>query len=241
MKKTTLKDLKFQFIEKSGNTKTGIMPVTYNSAATCPDSCIFKNNGCYASQGYYTRMNWDKVTAGIRGGSFKELLNKIKALPASTLWRAHIAGDIPANERGEVSEVYINKVSEANKGRRGYTYTHHDLNIKNNSKLFKKANNKNFIINVSCESEQQADTAVNVHKLPAVMVVKSTEQRKAWTTAGGNRVIICPAQSAGRSCVDCRLCADRPSPRLIIAFLAHGNAAKKINQILDNIYKSFIN
>ena len=181
------------------------MPVTYNSAATCHDSCIFKNNGCYASQGYYTRLNWDKVTAGKRGGSFKELLNKIKALPPLTLWRAHIAGDIPANERGEVSEVYINKISEANKGRRGYTYTHNDINIKNNSKLLKKANNKNFTINVSCESEQQADDVVNVHKLPAVMVVKSTEARNAWTTAGGNRVLVCPAQTAGRSCIDCQL------------------------------------
>ena len=76
MQKTTLKNLKFQFIEKSGNKKTGYMPVTYNSAATCPNSCIFKNNGCYASAGFHTRLNWDKVTAGKRGGSFKELLNK---------------------------------------------------------------------------------------------------------------------------------------------------------------------
>ena len=235
MQKTTLKNLKFQFIKKSGNKKTGFMPVTYNSAATCPDSCIFKNNGCYASAGFHTRLNWQAVTDGKRGGSFKELLNNIKALPPLTFWRAHIAGDIPANDRGEVSEVYINKVSEANKGRRGYTYSHHDINIKNNSKLFKKANNKNFIINVSTESEQQADTAVNVHKLPAVMVVKSTEHRNAWTTAGGNRVVVCPAQTAGRSCIDCQLCADRPSPRLIIAFKAHGNAAKKINNILETI------
>ena len=75
--------MKFHFVPKSGNKKTGFMPVTYNSRLSCPNSCIFKKDnggGCYAETGYYTRLNWDKVTSGERGGSFKELLQNIKRL-----------------------------------------------------------------------------------------------------------------------------------------------------------------
>ena len=34
--------MKFHFVKKSGNKKTGFMPITYNSRLSCPDSCIFK-------------------------------------------------------------------------------------------------------------------------------------------------------------------------------------------------------
>ena len=116
--------MKFHFVKKSGNKKTGFMPVTYNSRLTCPDSCIFKKDnggGCYADTGYHTRLNWDKVTAGTRGGTFQELLNNIKALKPGTIWRACVAGDIPSNYKGEISRTYIKGITEANQGLKGYT------------------------------------------------------------------------------------------------------------------------
>jgi len=224
--------MKFHFIKKSGNKKTGFMPVTYNSRLSCPDSCIFKNNGCYADN-YHTALNWDKVTSGERGGTFKELLNNIKALKPGTIWRACVAGDIPSNNKGEISRTYIKGITEANQGLKGYTYTHNRLDIGENISLLKTANKQGFTVNISTETEAAADNAV-LNSLPTVIVVKSTETRRAWFTKNKNKIIVCPAQTNGVNCIDCQLCQHRPK-NLIIAFKAHGNQAKKIDKILDNI------
>ena len=224
--------MKFHFVPKSGNKKTGFMPVTYNSRLTCPDSCIFKNNGCYADN-YHTRLNWDKVTSGQRGGSFKELLNNIKALKPGTIWRACIAGDIPSNKKGEISRTYIKGITEANQGLKGYTYTHNGLDVGENISLLKTANKQGFTVNISTETEAAADNAV-LNNLPAVIVVKSTEKRHRWFTKNKYKILVCPAQTSGVNCIDCQLCQHRPK-NLIIAFLAHGNMSKLIDKILDNL------
>jgi len=230
--------MNFHFVKKSGNKKTGFMPVTYNSRLSCPVSCIFKKDnggGCYAETGYYTRLNWDKVTSGERGGTFKELLNNIKALKPGTIWRACVAGDIPSNKKGEISRTYIKGITEANKGLKGYTYTHNRLDIGENISLLKTANKQGFTVNISTESEAAADNAV-LNNLPAVIVVKSTETRRAWFTKNKNKILVCPAQDETKNvnCIDCGLCQSRPK-NLIIAFKAHGNQAKKIDNILDNL------
>jgi hypothetical protein len=224
--------MKFHFVKKSGNKKTGFMPVTYNSRLSCPDSCIFKNNGCYADN-YHTRLNWDKVTSGERGGSFKELLNNIKALKPGTIWRACVAGDIPSNKKGEISRTYIKGITEANQGLKGYTYTHNRLDIGENISLLKTANKKGFTVNISTETEAAADNAI-LNSLPAVIVVKSTETRRSWFTKNKNKILVCPALTSGVNCIDCQLCQHRPK-NLIIAFLAHGNMSKLIDKILDNL------
>ena len=226
--------MKFHFVPKSGNKKTGFMPVTYNSRLSCPDSCIFKNNGCYADN-YHTRLNWDKVTSGERGGTFKELLNNIKALKPGTIWRACIAGDIPSNNKGVISRTYIKGITEANQGLKGYTYTHNRLDIGENISLLKTANKQGFTVNISTETEAAADNAV-LNNLPAVIVVKSTEKRRSWLTKNKNKILVCPAQDETKNvnCIDCGLCQNRPK-NLIIAFLAHGNMSKLIDKILDNL------
>ena len=227
-----INNMNFHFVKKSGNKKTGFMPVTYNSRLSCPDSCIFKNNGCYADN-YHTALNWDKVTSGQRGGTFKELLNNIKALKPGTIWRACVAGDIPSNNKGEISRTYIKGITEANKGLKGYTYTHNRLDIGENITLLKTANKQGFTVNISVESEAAADNAV-LNSLPAVIVVKSNEQRHTWFTKNKNKILVCPAQTSGKNCIDCQLCQHRPK-QLIIAFKAHGNQAKRIDKILDSI------
>ena len=226
--------MKFHFVPKSGNKKTGFMPVTYNSRLSCPDSCIFKNNGCYADN-YHTRLNWDKVTSGERGGTFKELLNNIKALKPGTIWRACIAGDIPSNNKGVISRTYIKGITEANQGLKGYTYTHNRLDIGENISLLKTANKQGFTVNISTDTEAAADNAV-LNNLPAVIVVKSTEKRRSWLTKNKNKILVCPAQDETKNvnCIDCGLCQNRPK-NLIIAFLAHGNMSKLIDKILDNL------
>jgi len=51
---------------KSGNVKTGPIPVSTTSKASCSDTCPFKDNGCYADGGPLA-LHWRAVTEGARG------------------------------------------------------------------------------------------------------------------------------------------------------------------------------
>lgn len=224
--------LKFHLSQRSGNTKTGPIPVSTSSRATCPASCPFAGNGCYAEAGPLA-LHWQQVTSGARGVSLAEFCRLIAALMPGQLWRHNQSGDLP-HTLGKISRRFLRQLVAANRGRRGYTYSHHDLRLGENLGLLRWANRQGFTINVSTETEIAADSAIAAG-LPAVLTVQSTEQRKAWRTPAGNVVTVCPAQRFDSiQCSTCELCHKRP-PRLIIAFLAHGTSKKKVDLALANV------
>lgn len=51
--------MKMIYLPTSSNKKTGDIMQSYSSRSTCPKSCVFKNNGCYA-EGCHTKMVWDR-------------------------------------------------------------------------------------------------------------------------------------------------------------------------------------
>jgi hypothetical protein len=221
-----LQTLRFHLTRVSSNQKTGPIPVSTSSRATCPPTCPFLKNGCYADAGYYTRLHWDAVTRGDRGVPFADFLDQIRNLPPGQLWRHSVAGDL-AHTAGRISRRYIKALVAANRGRRGFTYTHHDLSKGENLPLLRFANRNGFTVNVSTESEAAADRAIAAG-LPAVIAVPSTETRTTWRTPAGNAVLVCPAQrSDTKTCSDCQLCSDKRGRRVIIAFLAHGTGKRK--------------
>ncbi len=221
-----LSDLRFHLTRVSSNVKTGPIPVSTSSRVTCPASCPFAGNGCYAESGPLA-IHWAAVTRGERGQPLREFMAAIAALPAGQLWRHGQAGDFP-HTAGRISRRYLRAIIAANRGRNGYTYTHHSLAIGENASLIRSANRNGFTVNVSTESESAADHAIAAG-LPAVLAVPSDEERVTWQTAAGNRVLVCPAQrSDTKTCADCKLCHKR-GRRVIIAFLAHGIGRRKVN------------
>jgi hypothetical protein len=226
-----LKTLRFALTEKSGNIKTGPIPVSVSSRTTCPTTCPFlKGGGCYAAAGYYTRLHWDAVTRGDRGEPLAGFLARIRALPEGQLWRHNVSGDLVATG-GRLSRRFLDALTKANQGRRGFTYTHHVPEVGENARLLRRANRGGFRVNVSTESERAADAAI-AQGLPAVMAVSSSETRTTWRTPEGNRVLVCPAQrSDTRQCADCALCHTR-GRRVIIAFPAHGTGKTKANAVI---------
>ena len=224
-----LSELKFHLTRVSSNIKTGPIPVSTSSKATCPASCPFAGNGCYAESGPLA-IHWSNVTKGDRGTGLREFMAAIAALPADQLWRHNQAGDLP-HTAGKISRRFIRAIVRANKGHRGYTYTHHKLEQGENLSLIRQANRQGFTINASTESEHAADHAIACG-LPAVLAVPSSETRTTWQTPGGNRVLVCPAQrSDTKTCADCQLCHAR-GKRVIIAFLAHGTSKRKAEQAI---------
>jgi hypothetical protein len=224
-----LSSLKFHLTRISSNVKTGPIPVSTSSRATCPDSCPFKANGCYADN-YGLNFLWNSVTNGSKGISWQAFCQAVAKLPKGTLWRHNQAGDLP-HTQGRISRRFIDGLIAANSGRRGFTYTHHNLAIGENQALIKKANRQGLTVNVSTESEAAADQAI-ANGLPAVMVVPSDEQRASWRTPAGNAVLICPAQrSDDRTCADCGLCQKR-GRKVIIGFIAHGTRSARVDAAL---------
>ena len=212
---------------KSGNQKTGPIPVTTSEQGSCAPSCPFINTGCYAKSGPLA-LHWRKVSNGERGTDWQGLCDFVQALPDGQIWRHNQAGDLP-HQFGDIDHGMMAHLVVSNTKRKGYTYTHHTLN-EHNIPILKRSNEQGFTINASTESLSDADHAVSLG-LPAVIVIPN-DQPVPRKTPDGNRVLLCPAQSGNATCSTCKLCsvADR---NVIIAFQAHGNQAKKVNAIVS--------
>ena len=210
----------------SGNAKTGPIPVTTTSSDSCPPTCSFKGNGCYAESGPLA-MHWRAVTAGKRGGTLEELCAKITALPRHQLWRHNQAGDLPGHQ-GELDPGAVRRIAEANKGRRGFTYTHYRPTA-TNQEIVARANKAGFTINWSAETLEEADEFAALSAGPVVCVLPA-DQLTPVRTPAGHHVIVCPAVTGNTDCLNCGICQQRDR-QAIVGFPAHGSGAKRVQKV----------
>ena len=219
--------MNYLFIRTSGNRKTGPIPQTYNAESTCPPSCAHYRTSCYAEQ-FHTRLNWNRVSA--KGVSLDELTQAITRLPNNQLWRYGVAGDLPGD--GESVDAYaLGQIVKANKGRRGFTYTH-----KHTAKAIKWARHATdwgFTVNLSADDAGHADRLAK-HGLPVAVMVPIDTPRHSMTPEG-RYILVCPAQTTDHiTCETCGLCqrADRTS---IIGFRAHGMRARQADLLARKV------
>jgi len=207
-----------------GNAKTGLLTST-SSKDTCPDTCPLKGKGCYARFGNLARV-WDNVSNGKYQLPFPDFLTRIKMLPKGSLWRHNQAGDLPGINL-KIDGKILSQIVEANKGRRGFTYTHKPLN-KANLTIIRSAIEKGFTINISTETLSQVDSVKEMGLPVAVVLPKDTPidgSIRTVNTPKGNKVLICPQQinPEKMNCANCGLCANSKRS-YAIGFIAHGNA-----------------
>lgn len=215
---------------KSGNKKTGPIPVSTTSAESCPSVCPLKGEGCYAESGQLA-LHWRDVTGGLRGGSWDQLCSAVAAMLPGQLWRHNQAGDLPQDSAGVIDREAVSQLVEANVGRAGFTYTHHDMGIESNVEAVKDANTGGFTVNLSANGPEHADTLVELGIAPVVTII--SEYADAVTsTPGGRRIIACPAtQRDDVTCLSCQLCA-KPDRKVIIGFPAHGSRRRVVGRNL---------
>lgn len=219
-----------QLTLKSGNAKTGPIPVSTTSSDTCPDVCPLKNGGgCYAEYGPLS-MHWRKVTAGNSGGNWAEFCSKIAALPDGQLWRHNQAGDLPGINNA-IDTHAMEQLMAANMGKRGFTFTHKPMVDNRENRLIVAASNlMGFTVNLSANNIAHADELAALKIAPVAVILPQDAPHKQVTPAG-NIVIVCPAQTRDDvTCESCQLCARANRPT-IIGFLAHGVGAKKVINI----------
>ena len=211
--------MKYHFVAKSANSKTGPIPVTYSQRETCPPSCPHYRADCYAED-YYTRMSWDRVAQ--RGGTLAALCAAVVKLPPGTLWRHNVAGDLPG--AGEALDPgAMGAIVWANRGRRGFTYTHK----KSLDALdwIRHSNDWGFTVNLSADDAGDADALADTGAGPVCAIVPMDTPERSYTPAG-RCIVVCPAQTRDDvTCSTCGLC-QRVNRAVIVGFRAHGTHSR---------------
>jgi len=218
---------KVNLVRVTTNKKTGPIPVSYTTLDSCPDACSLKKNGCYADSGP-VHYAWRKAES--HGVEWKEFCDKVAALPDNQLWRHNVAGDLPG-QSNTIDVDALRKLINANKGKRGFTYTHYPLNSSDNRKAIALANARGFTVNVSRETYREADEAISYGIAP-VVVLQEIDAPKISFTPQGNKVVTCPATyREAVTCQSCELCYNI-SRRVIVGFPAHGVSKRKVINII---------
>ncbi len=213
---------------RSGNKKTGRIPVTLTAAATCPKACPLRGQGCYAEFGFL-RHHWSNVPK--RGMTWRAFCDAVRALPAGQLWRHAQAGDLPG--RGDyLDDALLMQLVDANAaaGARGFAFTHKPLNEFDERVAVRVANQEGFTINLSAHGLVDADTKAE-REIGPVATVVPRDFPKHGRTPAGRHVTVCPFETSGVKCSSCQLCAV-PHRKTIVAFRAHGQFAEQVEAAL---------
>lgn len=236
---------KFLITRRTANAITGPIMVTTSPRVTCPLTCAFRKGGngrlaglCYAEHGALGGFVWtllDRTPAGgrimneIRVHDFEELLYAIRSQPPGALWRHNVAGDLLSNNRATIDRAALRAVVDANRGRRGFTFTHYDvLTNLSNRQAIDDANRNGFAINLSANSLAHADELADLRIAPVTVILPANVKRNA-TTPKGRTVVVCPTNTHGLTCAECGLCA-RSSRSTVIGFPASGGKKNLVNK-----------
>lgn len=222
----------------SGNRKTGPISTTMTTSDSCPDACPLKRNGCYADYSF-VGMHWRKLDKE-RGLSLKALCAFIKKR-ATHVWRYAVAGDLPG-EGDSIDTCALIDITEANRGKRGFTYTHkpvlydtvtrytvHRHIADGNRKAIERANKNGFTINLSANDPNHADALYDLEIGPVVCLLPEGAPKQSKTPKG-RCIAVCPAEYAEIDCARCQLCA-KANRKVIVGFRAHSSGKGKANAI----------
>ena len=219
--------LRVLWTPRSAVKKLGPIPATTTSGFTCPTSCKLRGNGCYAEFGF-GGFWWRSLSRGERGVGWTEFCAKVASLPAGTLWRHNLAGDLPGiGDSLDVERFKLLIAANRKAKARGFTFTHKPLYRRRTRDAIRLANASGFTTNVSADSICEADAAVDLG-FPAVVLVPHDAPDKI-KSPGGRDIQICPAQRAeDATCHSCGWCA-RSGRSWIVGFRAHGQMKRRIS------------
>jgi hypothetical protein len=176
------------------------------------------------------------LTRGETGGDWLDLLHSLRraALPAGSLLRHNVAGDLPHDD-GKINREQTRNLAEMFAGFKlqAFTYSHHKQ-TSGNLAVVRDTIAAGLFVNLSCDSEAQASKRYQ-EGFPAVCVVPADDSRKAWADEQGTRFKVCPAQLAdGVTCQTCKACTGARD--YVVAFRAHGSRKRKVSErLLDAI------
>lgn len=222
---------------------------TYVSISkTCPDTCVFKDNGCYVQAGITgpTNQILDDNSKSLDPYEIMELEAKAiessfpKGVPQDGAnggrdLRIHIGGDVSCY-RGATRLSIAAERWRSNGGGDVWLYTHRWREI------HVSCWGDSMHVLASVETPAQADLAYSKGYTPA-LVVKGFLRNHRYELPGsamGLKLIPCPNQISGITCVECRLCLRKSKNRVSIGLKTHGAYIQRsLVDRLDHIQTSF--
>jgi hypothetical protein len=234
------------FVDRGPGRKPEPVPVgpfaasTYASIAlTCPTSCPMKGAGCYAQAGAAQRLVRQLDAAAVGRTPEDVIADEVREIDDASKrgvpqdgarggrdLRLHVGGDVGSEAGARLLKAAARRW-RARGGGSVWTFTH----------LWREIPREAFgeiSVLASVESEEQIEAA-RKRGYPAAIVVERFESKKAFSLPGSDvRVIPCPAETSGRTCVECRLCLDRDllGMGVAIGFEAHGRSRQKVRETL---------
>jgi len=230
---------RFLITHKSGNRITGPIMITTSPRSSCPSACPLrkgseaKKPACVmpstvisvitSGPGLIEPALDKRSVAGFASTAFMNC-----SLPFATN-RPVRSGVITrraiyrATTKMTISRTRLQRLTEANRGRQGFTYTHFDvLNNAENRIAIAEANQDGFTINLSADTLAEGRSTGGAYIAPVTVVVPAGTKGNT-TTPEGRKVVICPARTQDNvTCASCGLCQRQRSA--IIAFPALGRA-----------------
>jgi len=211
---------------------------TYSSiAATCADSCVFKTAGCYVRAGATKSLmaQLDSAAAGhtadevvaaevlLIDQAFASGVPQDGACGGRDL-RLHVGGDILTTSQALMLAAPARRWRSRGGGS-VWAFTHSWRNISRTAW---------GEIEVLASVEVPADIEVaRAASYGAATLVDKFPSKMAFHLPGSTaRIIPCPAETMGATCVQCRLCLDRDllSMNASVAFEAHGPGASAVRE-----------
>jgi hypothetical protein len=199
--------MKVHLVPKTNNKKTGKVAATYITGDTCPDRCPFLKI-CYANQG---KMGNSPFKTAERYGTedLTRTADGIRNLPQGTLVRHAVSGEPTAEYVAEIGQAHIDRPDTL-----GWTYLH-SWPDRTPAEF-----PSNLVPNASCETPEELEKAA-ANGWDTVLVATGEDDELIGQKVAGKRVIVCPNQTRGVTCAECRLCMKRDRA-VTIAFLPHG-------------------
>jgi len=202
--------------------------------ATCPDSCVFKKNGCFAaaSAGHLTMAKLDRDARHLTG----DKVTRLEAEAIDRLFprgvpqdgrrggrdlRLHVGGEAASSKGarllGQAAARYIDRG-----GGRVWTYTAR-------WQEFRRPAWGPISVLASVQHPHEIAEACGLGYASAIVIRRFPPGGRAFRV-GAWTVVPCPAETRGRTCVECRLCFDDAAllrRRQVIAFEPHGRDAEQ--------------
>lgn len=190
---------------------------TYRTYASCPSTCAFLGNGCFAAG----RIENVAHRYGDTGDGWA--LKVAAGAPFEALMRHFVVGDLLGDD--DMPDVDYLQAAEWLAGKRpdirafGYTHTWRRPDVFPGIV-------PGAVINASCETPEDI-VAARAEGWDTVVTVPDEDAIVDVALEAGTPVVLCPAQRRDDvGCGDCGLCA-KSGRAVTVAFITHGGGAKR--------------
>ena len=220
---------------------------TYVSQNSCPKTCPFLENGCYAELGntgiHTKKLNQVSVgnpvdlaiaEADLIMSALTVNRNSIKF--GGTPMRLHVVGDSATVAGTKIlahaAEKWVTRAGPV------WTYTH-------GWKRVKREHWGMVSVLASCERRHELDEArakgyagalvVDEHRYTKALDLRTRSSKDKSKFVGGYKYLPCPNQTKGVTCTECKLCWKSDwlyETRTVITFAAHGVQREKVKESL---------